>query len=151
MDASWTIGIICVGIIVVVGGILALRLHAFLALTFGALTVALLTPRTATENYLVGKDAVEVNRVQDADGRFTFQLQGKLKAVKKKLTLGDGDAYVIVGWGQAGDPYAKLAYLTEVRLLPEDKDASQTTIQGKVTIPIPAFAAKKTHQKIVEA
>ena len=36
MDATWTIGILCVGIIVVVGGILALRLHAFLALTFGA-------------------------------------------------------------------------------------------------------------------
>ena len=45
MDANWTLLTICVGIVVVVGGILVLRLHAFLALTFGALTVALLTPR----------------------------------------------------------------------------------------------------------
>ena len=151
MDATWTIGIICVGITVVVGGILALRLHAFLALTFGALTVALLTPRAATENYLVGKDAVEVKSVEADGGRFTFQLQGKLRAVKKKLKPADGDAYVIVGWAKAGSPYSTLAYLTEVRLLPGDKDAPQTTIQGKVTIPIPGDASENSHQKIIDA
>ena len=150
MDATWTIGILCVGIIVVVGGILALRLHAFLALTFGALTVALLTPRAATENYLVGKDAVEVESIQEEDGRFTFQLKGKRKPVKKKLTLGDGDAYVIVGWEKSGSPYSKLAYLTEVELKPGDKEAPQTEIEGKLTIPIPEDTKESDRQKVVE-
>ena len=44
--AVWTILTICTGMLVVIGGILALRLHAFLALTLGALVVAAMTPVT---------------------------------------------------------------------------------------------------------
>jgi gluconate:H+ symporter, GntP family len=39
-----TIAILLVGIVVVIGGVLALKLHAFLALILGALVVAALTP-----------------------------------------------------------------------------------------------------------
>jgi GntP family gluconate:H+ symporter len=46
--------------LIVIGGILALRLHAFLALTFAALVVAIMTPQSATRNYLISKDATEV-------------------------------------------------------------------------------------------
>jgi GntP family gluconate:H+ symporter len=54
MDPTWqTLGIILAGVCVVVGGILALRLHAFLALTLGALVVAVLTPHAALENFAV--------------------------------------------------------------------------------------------------
>jgi GntP family gluconate:H+ symporter len=62
MDASatWTITTLCVGMLIVIGGILALRLHAFLALTFAALVVAIMTPQSATRNYLISKDATEV-------------------------------------------------------------------------------------------
>lgn len=45
-DAVWTLLTICTGMLVVIGGILALRLHAFLALTLGALVVAAMTPIT---------------------------------------------------------------------------------------------------------
>ena len=45
-DAVWTLLTICTGMLVVIGGILALRLHAFLALTLGALVVAAMTPVT---------------------------------------------------------------------------------------------------------
>jgi gluconate:H+ symporter, GntP family len=44
MTATSTLLVMLAGVVVVVGGILALRLHAFLALILGALTVASLTP-----------------------------------------------------------------------------------------------------------
>lgn len=43
--------ILLVGIIIVVGGIIGLRLHAFLALLLGAFAVALMTPQAAIEAY----------------------------------------------------------------------------------------------------
>ncbi len=58
--------ILLIGMIVVVGGILGLRLHAFLALIAGALTVALLTPFEARESYHLQKVGYEV-RGFDAD------------------------------------------------------------------------------------
>ena len=67
MDASatWTILTLCIGMLIVIGGILALRLHAFLALTFAALVVAILTPQSATENYLVSQSSIPVTSVSD--------------------------------------------------------------------------------------
>lgn len=47
--------LLLIGMAVVVGGILALRLHAFLALLLGALVVALLTPESAIEGYGVAR------------------------------------------------------------------------------------------------
>lgn len=47
--------ILAIGILVVVGGIIGLRLHAFLALLLGAFVVALLTPDVAIIAYIVGK------------------------------------------------------------------------------------------------
>ena len=43
--------ILCLGMALVVGGILWLRLHAFLALVLGAFAVALLTPQTALQEF----------------------------------------------------------------------------------------------------
>ena len=45
------LALLCCGILITVGSILWLRLHAFLALILGAFTVALLTPETALQNY----------------------------------------------------------------------------------------------------
>ena len=59
MEASaiWTIVTLCTGMLIVIGGILILRLHAFLALTFAALVVAFMTPREAIERTLIEKAA----------------------------------------------------------------------------------------------
>lgn len=43
--------ILAVGLVIVVGGIIGLRLHPFLALLLGALAVAMITPSTAIESY----------------------------------------------------------------------------------------------------
>ena len=45
------LALLLVGLVIVVGGILALRLHAFLALILGAFAVALLTPDSALRSY----------------------------------------------------------------------------------------------------
>lgn len=50
-----TLGIIGVGIVIVVGGILGFRLHAFLALILAALAVSLLTPASAIEWHELGR------------------------------------------------------------------------------------------------
>ncbi len=54
MGETWvTLGVILTGVTIVVGSVLWLRLHAFLALVFGALVVALLTPRADVERFYV--------------------------------------------------------------------------------------------------
>jgi len=60
--------ILLVGMAIVVGGVLVLRLHAFLALTLAAIAVALLTPLENRRAYEVRQVAIEVLRVFE-DGR----------------------------------------------------------------------------------
>ncbi len=80
MEASaiWTIVTLGIGMLIVIGGILVLRLHAFLALTFAALVVAIMTPQSATRNYEISKSATEVTYTEnieyeraDLDGSLT--------------------------------------------------------------------------------
>jgi len=66
-SAIWTIVTLAIGMLIVIGGILALRLHAFLALTFAALVVAIMTPQSATLNYEISKSATEVTYTEDID------------------------------------------------------------------------------------
>lgn len=86
MDPSttWTIVTLCVGMIFVIGGILILRLHAFLALTFGALAVAILTPQAATESYLISKSAIKITYVEEINLDVT-DLDGEARATTNVL------------------------------------------------------------------
>ena len=52
-----SLALLACGIVIVVGSILWLRLHAFLALVLGAYAVALLTPATALRDYADGRVA----------------------------------------------------------------------------------------------
>jgi gluconate:H+ symporter, GntP family len=95
--ATWTITILCIGILVVVGGILALKLHAFLALTFGALAVALLTPQANVEQHFFKKSGLSIAEEKSSDGKTTSVLvKGKLKHGEPYLLLSktkDGFSY----------------------------------------------------------
>ncbi len=55
MNAIDPILILFLGIIIVVGGIIVLKLHPFLALMLAAFTVAILTPLAAIETFALGK------------------------------------------------------------------------------------------------
>jgi len=63
----WTIATLCIGMLIVIGGILALRLHAFLALTFAALVVAIMTPQSATQHYEISNSATRVTYTEDVE------------------------------------------------------------------------------------
>ncbi len=52
------------GIVVVVGGIIFLKLHPFLALLIAALTVALLTPETYTHQFFMSKGMTDVEALK---------------------------------------------------------------------------------------
>lgn len=51
--------ILAVGVLIVVGGIIGLKLHPFLALLFGAFVVAILTPASAVFQYSLDKGSTE--------------------------------------------------------------------------------------------
>ena len=68
MVSTWaTIGILTAGIVVVVGGILLLRLHAFLALILAAFLVAALTPAGSIENDAIRNKAIKVLSAEDVE------------------------------------------------------------------------------------
>lgn len=60
--------ILAVALAIVITGVLAFRLHAFLTLIVAALAVAALTPAASIERYELTRDGVRVDRV-DPDGR----------------------------------------------------------------------------------
>lgn len=115
MDSTWfTVGILLTGIVVVVGGILALRLHAFLALTFGALVVALLTPAASVENYHVQKSASRVNFWAESGAEATFVVLGSFRPAT-------GQSYVVLDPPETSgtDRFREVAFLSDVRFDPE--------------------------------
>ncbi len=59
--------ILLIGIIIVVGGIIGLRLHAFLALLIAAFVVAILTPPSAVEVFALSKGFSSETAVQMSD------------------------------------------------------------------------------------
>jgi len=56
--------ILLIGVIIVVGGIIGLKLHPFLALLLGAFIVAMMTPGSAIEQYAIAKGSTPAAAVQ---------------------------------------------------------------------------------------
>lgn len=73
--------IVLLGMLVVVGGILVLKLHAFLALTAGALLVALLTPSRYVYQSEVHTAGVSVVSFDPATGRAELRLGKRQKLI----------------------------------------------------------------------
>lgn len=81
MDPLW---ILAAGIVVVVGGVLAFKLHAFLALIFGALIVAALTPEATLQDYATLQVAKNNWTKKQAD-RFLNQLPDERVTVGERV------------------------------------------------------------------
>ncbi len=71
LSTSATLFIIGVGLVIVVGGILGFRLHAFLALILAAIVVSLMTPAATVEWYELGKSKTEI--VETSDDSITLK------------------------------------------------------------------------------
>jgi GntP family gluconate:H+ symporter len=128
MTDTWvTLGVLLLGVIAVVGGILVLRLHAFLALVFGAIVVATLTPRDNIVQYYVDSkglsseeaaaqaDRTVPSRVAQGFGDTCTKIGIliAMAAIIGKCLLDSGAADRIVrtalGWfGEKGAPFAFL-------------------------------------------
>jgi len=67
------IAILLIGVVIVIGGVLFFRLHAFLALTLAALVVGLLTPTANVERYWMEKNQISVVKSSD-DGQVILDL-----------------------------------------------------------------------------
>lgn len=61
------IAILLIGVVIVIGGVLFFRLHAFLALVLAALVVGLLTPASSLERYWINEKKVKVVDPGSAD------------------------------------------------------------------------------------
>ena len=95
MEASavWTIVTLCIGMLIVIGGILVLRLHAFLALTFAALVVAIMTPQSATMNYAIDKSATRVTYTEDVEYDRPDLDGGVSKATNVLIGISDSEQF----------------------------------------------------------
>jgi GntP family gluconate:H+ symporter len=121
MNPFW---ILLIGMVVVVGGVLALRLHAFLALVLGALVVAWLTPGRYVTRYAAGEAARAtgwtVLSVQDGTPPVATLKAGRkqLEAGARLLALrptGDGYRHVAtlrVTSPDASPPLADVVFFT---------------------------------------
>lgn len=83
--------ILLIGMVVVVGGVLALRLHAFLALILGAMVVGLLTPSANTYRFAVRVASVEIVGIDPATNTVTVKGDpGKLSDGTRLIAMRSG-------------------------------------------------------------
>ncbi|REJ94642.1 MAG: GntP family permease [Planctomycetota bacterium] len=119
MTSIWvTLAVLLSGVCVVVGGVLWMRLHAFLALTLGALVVAALTPAGAIERFNVRR--LSVNVLDFDPTAETLILKGKPSA-----GLGPGTVLEIADLTAADGHPALLGQVVIEEILPkttEDKE-----------------------------
>jgi len=110
-----TLGILLVGVLVVVGGILALKLHPFLALVLGALAVGALTPQNAIDRHLLEKEQIPI--ASHADDTLTLKggLKNGLRPGSRLLLLQSADSFA---------PYEEVAELEIV-----SADEKQSVVQ----------------------
>ena len=74
MNPLW---ILAVGIAIVLGGVLLLRLHAFLALVLAALVVGLLTPAAYVERHVIEAGDVAIDSIDPAASEVSLWLDAK--------------------------------------------------------------------------
>ncbi len=128
MDSTVGIlGILLIGVTVVVGGVLALRLHAFLALLLGALVVGALTPSAAIERAAVRKDAVRVYSSDAASREVTLRLTEKQGARPGML-------YQVVRTDPASGRFQPVADLQIERFEEATDSAGKTTQRAVATL-----------------
>ncbi len=92
--------ILFLGMIVVVGGILLFRLHAFLALILGALLVGALTPRSNVETAVISlkkQERQKQNRTFDEDTDRKDAIAFSKKTLGERLSIGFGNTCTKIG------------------------------------------------------
>ena len=140
MDSNWgTLFIISSGVLVVVGSILALRLHAYLALILAAFVVAVLTPSTALQRYFLEDASYPVRNLDFADGTLVIEAgagEGLAAGMRYRLiqyegavqSYGDRAMVEIVGFRDGLRPGEEWADAHVVGEMPENFDEADSGV-----------------------
>ena len=119
--------LVIIGVVVVLGGILLVKLHPILALLLGALVVGLLTPDSLLESFAVSK------------GLSPQQTDGLLhQSLGKRIALGFGDTCEKVGM------LIVLASIIGKCLL--DSGAAERIVRSMLSVFGPKKAPRKTRR-----
>lgn len=121
--------LLAVGLVIVIGGVLVLRLHAFVALILAALVVACLTPASAFVRQALAAQA----KLLDAriDGIATEKSEVRLSLPASRKVSAE-DAWEVVRIDRHPWNYQRLGRLTVVALSePMEKDATRRTITAR--------------------
>ena len=93
LSALISIAIVLVGMVIVVIGILAFRMHAFLALILGAFTVTMLTTEERVVQSILREEAIQIKEIGETGA--VFQSVGSQKLIEGNIWLlkknGKGD------------------------------------------------------------
>ena len=84
MQPLW---ILLIGVVIVIGGVLVLRLHAFLSLVLAALTVGAITPQEAVETFEIRDRAVSIVAVDHSQRCVLLELDALSDYVGTKFVV----------------------------------------------------------------
>ena len=134
--------ILLIGVTIVIVGVLVLRLHAFLALVLAALTVGVLTPTSATQQYWIEKYQYPPNKVaiDEENQEVFFDDAAKLHA---------GMQYQVMRSGSNGRIYHLVAVL-DIQRLEEYTDEQGQRKSRAIARPIPQDSSQiKTNDLVI--
>lgn len=137
-----TIAILAAGIVVVIGGVLFFKLHAFLALVLGAVVVAALTPRTAVENYAIERDklatvsaeAAAANKLELPAGKIGSYSSATVFLLLRK-SIETGGYFVVGEYQRSQSPDDPEGFIS---LVPVLSQSAMPTLQAGDFIALPA-------------
>ncbi|MFV0445200.1 MAG: GntP family permease [Planctomycetaceae bacterium] len=118
-----TLLILLAGMATVIGGILLLRLHAFLALLLGAMVVGLLTPESTREGFLLEQASVEVVGGQGESlliATSNGRPQPERDFAARDSGVRIGDPFVLLRHDTQANRYRKVGDLSVVALPPDE-------------------------------
>lgn len=140
MDSTWGIvSILLAGVFIVVGSILVLRLHAFLALILAAFTVAVLTPAAALERYFIQQASFAVLETDPESGSVLLQ-------------AGPGDGlrigmeYRLLALDAETRRYAPVVDLRIEEFIPGEREGEEwTRARYDADVPVPETRLRAVH------
>lgn len=110
--AAWTtLAILITGVVVVIGGILVLKLHAFLALILAALIVSALTPAPALERFALQQNAFAIDEIDSEQHRLILRLS-------EKQSLREGTLLIVTRPDAATGRFEEVAEVIAAETLP---------------------------------
>jgi GntP family gluconate:H+ symporter len=125
--------ILAIAVAIVLISILKFRLHAFLALTFAALVVAMLTPQRAAERFLIEKNGIEFSHPANS-------AQSTVLHIGSKQGASVGMRYLIMRPDPVTGKMKEVGTLEIISIVENGKDAPRAKVVGVGDAPVTPLA-----------